>query len=202
MNVEIVNSKDEKTWKELFDSYYGALCNHCFRIVSEKMTVEDIVQDVFVKLWESNVSFANEQALSAYLYKAVTNNALKYLRDMNAEQEKLREWQETEQNMTEDDFSSVVREEVLRKLRELIDLLPEDRRKIILMGMEGMKGEEIAEKLGISINTVKQQEYRAYKFIKERLGDCWTVAAYFSCNFFHFAVILFSIFGFIGCNEN
>lgn len=179
MNVEIVNSKDEKAWKELFDSYYGALCNHCFRIVSEKMTVEDIVQDVFVKLWESNVSFANEQALSAYLYKAVTNNALKYLRDMNAEQEKLREWQETEQNMTEDDFSSVVREEVLRKLRELIDLLPEDRRKIILMGMEGMKGEDIAEKLGISINTVKQQKYRAYKFIKERLGDCWTVAAYF-----------------------
>ena len=179
MNVEIVNYKDEKAWKELFDSYYGALCNHCFRIVSEKMTVEDIVQDVFVKLWESNVSFANEQALSAYLYKAVTNNALKYLRDMNAEQEKLREWQETEQNMTEDDFSSVVREEVLRKLRELIDLLPEDRRKIILMGMEGMKGEEIAEKLGISINTVKQQKYRAYKFIKERLGDCWTVAAYF-----------------------
>ena len=157
MNVEIVNSKDEKAWKELFDSYYGALCNHCFRIVSEKMTVEDIVQDVFVKLWESNVSFANEQALSAYLYKAVTNNALKYLRDMNAEQEKLREWQETEQNMTEDDFSSVVREEVLRKLRELIDLL----------------------KLGVSINTVKQQKYRAYKFIKERLGDCWTVAAYF-----------------------
>ena len=179
MNVEIVNSKDEKAWKELFDSSHGALCNHCFRIVSEKMTVEDIVQDVFVKLWESNVSFANEQALSAYLYKAVTNNALKYLRDMNAEQEKLREWQETEQNMTEDDFSSVVREEVLRKLRELIDLLPEDRRKIILMGMEGMKGEEIAEKLGISINTVKQQKYRAYKFIKERLGDCWTVAAYF-----------------------
>ena len=81
--------------------------------------------------------------------------------------------------MTEDDFSSVVREEVLRKLRELIDLLPEDRRKIILMGMEGMKGEEIAEKLGISINTVKQQKYRAYKFIKERLGDCWTVAVYF-----------------------
>ena len=179
MNVEIVNSKDEKAWKELFDAFYEPLCNHCFRIVPERMTVEDIVQDVFVKLWESNVSFANEQALSAYLYKAVTNNALKYLRDMNAEQEKLREWQETEQNMTEDDFSSVVREEVLRKLRELIDLLPEDRRKIILMGMEGMKGEEIAEKLGVSINTVKQQKYRAYKFIKERLGDCWTVAAYF-----------------------
>lgn len=179
MIVDIVNFKDEKAWKELFDSYYEALCNHCYRIIPEKMTVEDIVQEVFIKLWDGDVFFPNEQALSAYLYRAVTNNALKYLRDMNVEQERLREWQEVEQNMTEDDFSSVVREEVLRKLRELIGKLPEERRKIILMSMEGMKGEDIAERLGITINTVKQQKYRAYKFIKEQLGDAWIVAMLF-----------------------
>lgn len=163
----------------MYDSYYEALCNHCYRIEPERMTVEDIVQEVFIKLWDSVVRFPNESALSAYLYKAVTNNALKYLRDRNAEQEKLREWQEVAENMTEDDFSSVVREEVLRKLRELINLLPEDRRKIVRMSMDGMKGEEIAERLGITINTVKQQKYRAYKFIKERLGDSWVVAVLF-----------------------
>ena len=177
--IQGINEKRKEAFHELFKRFRNYLVVFALRRVRQLDEAEDIVQEVFVKLWESNVSFANEQALSAYLYKAVTNNALKYLRDMNAEQEKLREWQETEQNMTEDDFSSVVREEVLRKLRELIDLLPEDRRKIILMGMEGMKGEEIAEKLGISINTVKQQKYRAYKFIKEQLGDYWAVAVLF-----------------------
>ena len=174
-----MNHKDRRAWKEFFDSYYGALCNHCSRIVPERSAVEDIVQEVFIKIWDGNVVFENENALSAYLYRSVTNNALKYLRDTHVEEERLQQWCEAEQDMSEDEFSSVVQEEVLRKLRELIDQLPAERRKILLMSMEGMKGEEIAEQLGVSINTVKQQKYRAYKFIKERLGDCWTVAAYF-----------------------
>ncbi len=81
--------------------------------------------------------------------------------------------------MSEDYFSSVVREEVLRRLRELIDLLPAERRKIILMSMENKSGEEIATELGVTIHTVKQQKYRAYKFIKEQLGETWTVAVLF-----------------------
>ena len=52
------------------------------------------------------------------------------------EEVRLKLWSEVEQEMTEEDFSSVVREEVLRKLRELIELLPEERKKIILMSME------------------------------------------------------------------
>lgn len=179
MNVEIVNHKNKKAWKEFFDSYYGALCNHCSRIVPERSAVEDIVQEVFIKVWDGNVIFENETALSAYLYRSVTNNALKYLRDTHVEEERLQQWCEAERNMSEDEFSSVVQEEVFRKLRELIDCLPAERRKILLMSMEGMKGEEIAEQLGVSINTVKQQKYRAYKFIKERLGDYWAVAVLF-----------------------
>lgn len=179
MNIEIVNHKDKRAWKEFFDSYYGALCNHCSRIVPEHSAVEDIVQEVFIKVWDGNVVFENENALSAYLYRSVTNNALKYLRDTHVEEERLQQWCEAEQDMSEDEFSSVVQEEVLRKLRELIDQLPADRRKILLMSMEGMKGEEIAEQLGVSINTVKQQKYRAYKFIKEQLGDYWAVAVLF-----------------------
>lgn len=179
MNIEIVNHKDKRAWKEFFDSYYGALCNHCFRIVPERSTVEDIVQEVFIKVWDGNVVFENENVLSAYLYRSVTNNALKYLRDTHVEEERLQQWCEAEQDLSEDEFSSVVQEEVLRKLRELIDQLPAERRKILLMSMEGMKGEGIAEQLGVSINTVKQQKYRAYKFIKEQLGDYWAVAVLF-----------------------
>lgn len=70
-------------------------------------------------------------------------------------------------------------EKVFRKLRELIDRLPEERRQIILMSMEGMSGEEIAERSGVTIHTVKQQKYRAYNFIRELLGKQWVVFALF-----------------------
>ena len=104
---------------------------------------------------------------------------MKYLRDRNTEEARLRLWSEVEQEMSEENFSSVVREEVLRKLRELIDLLPGERRKVILMSMDGMSGEEIAAKLGVTIHTVKQQKYLAYKFIKQELGKYWIVAMLF-----------------------
>ena len=157
-----VNRKDEKVWQELFDSYYESLCNHAARILLDDQVTEDVVQEVFVNLWNGTAVFEDEKALTVYLYRSVTNNALKYLRDRNTE-----------------DFSSVVREEVLRKLRELIDLLPGERRKVILMSMDGMSGEEIAAKLGVTIHTVKQQKYLAYKFIKQELGKYWIVAMLF-----------------------
>lgn len=97
------------------------------------------MQEVFVNLWNGTAVFENEKALTVYLYRSVTNNALKYLRDRNTEEARLRLWSEVEREMSEEDFSSVVREEVLRKLRELIDLLPGERRKVILMSMDGMR---------------------------------------------------------------
>ena len=152
-----VNRKDEKAWQELFDSYYESLCHHAARILLDDHVAEDVVQEVFVNLWNGTAVFENEKALTVYLYRSVTNNAL----------------------MSEEDFSSVVREEVLRKLRELIDLLPGERRKVILMSMDGMSGEEIAAKLDVTIHTVKQQKYLAYKFIKQELGKYWIVAMLF-----------------------
>ena len=174
-----VNRKDEKVWQELFDSYYESLCNHAARILLDDQVTEDIVQEVFVNLWNGTAVFENEKALTVYLYRSVTNNALKYLRDRNTEEARLRLWSEVEQEMSEENFSSVVREEVLRKLRELIDLLPGERRKVILMSMDGMSGEEIAAKLGVTIHTGKQQKYLAYKFIKQELGKYWIVAMLF-----------------------
>ena len=151
-----VNRKDEKVWQELFDSYYESLCNHAARILLDDQVTEDIVQEVFVNLWNGTAVFENEKALTVYLYRSVTNNALKYLRDRNTEEARLRLWSEVEQEMSEENFSSVVREEVLRKLRELIDLLPGERRKVILMSMDGMSGEEQLELLASDGKLVKR----------------------------------------------
>lgn len=93
------------------------------------------------------------------------------MRDRNVEEERLKHWFEEEGEMSEENFYSVVREELFRKLRELIDRLPEERKKIMLMSLEGKSGEEIACDLNITIHTVKQQKYRAYKFLREQLGQ-------------------------------
>lgn len=91
-----VNRKDEKAWQELFDSYYESLCHHAARILLDDHVAEDVVQEVFVNLWNGTAVFENEKALTVYLYRSVTNNALKYLRDRNTEEARLRLWSEVE----------------------------------------------------------------------------------------------------------
>ena len=169
--IQGINQKDEKAWKVLFKSFYAPLCHYSSRILADEQVVPDIVQNTLVNLWNSSVRFENGKALTVYLYRAVWNNALKYLRDRNVEEERLKHRFEEEGEMSEENFYSVVREELFRKLRELIDRLPEERKKIMLMSLEGKSGEEIACDLNITIHTVKQQKYRAYKFLREQLGQ-------------------------------
>ena len=151
--IQGINQKDEKAWKVLFKSFYAPLCHYSSRILADEQVVPDIVQNTLVNLWNSSVRFENGKALTVYLYRAVWNNALKYLRDRNVEEERLKHWFEEEGEMSEENFYSVVREELFRKLRELIDRLPEERKKIMLMSLEGKSGEEIACDLNITIRS-------------------------------------------------
>lgn len=177
--IKGINNKDEKAWKVLFHSFYVPLCHHSLRILKDDDAVADVVQETFVRLWNGDTVFENGKALTAYLYRAVFNNSLKYLRDRNAADEHLKIWQTEEGEVNGEYFAEVVDEEVFRKLCDLINLLPADRREIMLMSLEGMSGEEIAGRLGITIHTVKQQKYRAYKFLRERLGKHWPVVLIF-----------------------
>ena len=68
-------------------------------------------------------------------------------------------------------YALTVKEEIIRQLYYYIEELPSEQRRIILMRIEGYTWEEIAERLDISINTVKTQKTRSYKFLRERLGD-------------------------------
>ena len=68
-------------------------------------------------------------------------------------------------------YALTVKEEIIRQLYYYIEELPSEQRRIILMRIEGYTWEEIAERLEISINTVKTQKTRSYKFLRERVGD-------------------------------
>lgn len=169
--VNGINRKDYGAWEKFYKDFYEPLCNHSFKILKDEEAVSDIVQDTMLKLWESNLKFENIKSLAAYSYRAVNNNSLKYLRDKNSTDKRLDLFGEIGDEFSVEAFTSMVSEEVFRKLKSLIFELPNDRREVLLMSLNGMKGKEIAEELGITIHTVKKQKSRAYSFIKEHLGS-------------------------------
>lgn len=172
-----INRRDEHAWREFFRSYYDSLFRHALRMLEDEKEAEDVVQELFIALWNNGISLGEKDSLSGYLYRAVTNRCLNKIRDQKRMNEHSAKWKEEEDDeASETEFASAVREEVMRRLLELIELLPEGRKAVLKMSMEGMSGEEIARQLGISITTVKQQKYRAYRFLRDNMGESWIIA--------------------------
>lgn len=173
--IQGINNKDPRAWKELYRFYYGALCNYSSSIINETSVAEDIVQECLIMIWKSDLNFQNIKILSSYLYKSVYNNTLKYIRDKKVEDKRKSEWSLTLSETEDDIFYMAAEEDVIRKLRAAIALLPDQRKTILQLSLEGYSVQEIALQLEISINTVKTQKKRAYSFLKENLKQYFSL---------------------------
>lgn len=159
---------DWHAFNSFFESYVEQLYNYALGFVKQREVAEDIVQDTFIYLWVNRDKIAYTGSVYAYLYRALKNSCIDYKLHKEVErryqQEMLaREGEEDE----EDNF-----EELYVRLQELMTALPDKCREIFILGcVEGMSYREIAEQLGVSVNTVKTQVKIAYKKIKDEFGE-------------------------------
>ncbi|MCL2561150.1 MAG: sigma-70 family RNA polymerase sigma factor [Rikenellaceae bacterium] len=168
--VKDVNAKSLSAWEELYRSHFPALCSYAENILKRCDVAEDIVQEIFVAIWRSDRVFGSMKELTFFLYKATYNNSLHYLRTQKTHTDKLALLNENT-GFDESQFAETIREELLRKLYLHIQELPPERRKIIMLSLEGHNRESIATILGISPNTVKAQKGHAIKALRNVLGD-------------------------------
>jgi RNA polymerase sigma-70 factor (ECF subfamily) len=172
--VESIKKGDQKSFEFLFKSYYSNLCKHARSIVQNEETAEDLVMDVFVKLWEAESKLVISSSLSGYLHQSVHNHCLNYLTrkhkrfsELNSETIELLNAL-VPPDASFDPFESVNMEELIIRIEQSIDHLPEEARKIFIMSRkEELSHKEIAVQLGLSENTVKVQIYRS--LIKMRI---------------------------------
>lgn len=167
--IKGVNTKDARAWKRIYTDYYSPLCHYAMKILNDQEQAADLVQGAIIKLWETPLHFENITALNVYLYRMVNNNCLKEIRDKGREDQHLKEWAFFTEEVESESLSAIVFEEVVRKLRCVIDEMPPKRREVILMSMKKMKNEEISENLNISLNTVKKHKKEAYAVIKKAI---------------------------------
>lgn len=169
--VAWVNGKERKGWRFFFDRYYAPLCVYVSRFLPDEVeAVEDLVQEVFIALWEGKRTFSDIKELTNYMYRACYNNTLLYIRNNQIHGSILQSMQGEEPMEDEDDiYLLTLKEEALRQLYHYIGELPPEQRRIINLRMEGYGWDEIASKLGVSINTIKTQRSRSFKFLRENI---------------------------------
>ncbi|MBL7776454.1 MAG: RNA polymerase sigma-70 factor [Saprospiraceae bacterium] len=155
----------------LFRQWYDPLCRYACRLAEGDMDeAEDLVQQAFVKLWETRAQLRVEWSLRAYLYKSVHHACLNRLRSKKV-QSKYLEFTAQQPNAMHsmpDDTAPELRERYQRAL----DALPPQCRHIFeLSRFEALKYREIADQLGISIKTVETQMGKALRVLRVELAD-------------------------------
>lgn len=166
-----LTSGDTLHYSYIFKEYFSALCLFATRIVGEPAHAEDIVQDVFEKLWQKQTSFENLRHLKDYLYKATRNASLNFIKGTQHSMERQAVFLSEQEEMDAAEELEVIRTEVFRVIYREIGNLPEQCGKIVRMSyIEGLKNEQIAELLSISLQTVKNQKTRGMKLLRMRLS--------------------------------
>lgn len=177
MNEE-ANISKEFTYRteDIFKEYYAPLCYFAERFLKDDVNVvEDIVQDVFVILLEKSPSFESLEHLKNFLYLSVKNACLNHRRRLISKERYFTE-KSTEEESEEPIIHEMITTEVYRELAVAVANLPTECRKVFeLCYFEELPNEEVAEKLGISIFTVKAQKARGKKILKENLKELFPI---------------------------
>ena len=156
-------------FNSFFESYSERLYLYALGFVGNRAEAEDIVQEIFFKLYTDKPTFEAVVALKSYLYLVTKNQCLNYLKHVRIEQEYVSLMDEKEK--TTFFFNQIVEQELLMLLSEAIEDLPEQTGKVFQLVMEGFDNAEIAEKLNLSIDSVKSHKKRGKQFLKNRLSD-------------------------------
>ncbi|NKI27062.1 RNA polymerase sigma-70 factor [Arenibacter sp. 6A1] len=151
----------------MFNTLYTPLCLFANKYLDSLDDSKDIVQEVFVKVWKKNIVIRDEAAMKSYLYTAVKNKSIDFLKSSYNKKKNL-SVQIDFKDLESDAY--LAREIIISEASEIIEkamnTLPKKSGKVVRLAMQGLSNEQIAEELGVSINTVKTQKKLAYRKLR------------------------------------
>ncbi len=165
-----IQQKDEEAFEQYYKGHYKIFFLAAIGYIKHPGLAEEIVNDVFLKLWETAASLQIESSLKAYIYRAVINRSLNELDKTKRDQQHQKELSRRPEDHFE--IRQMEDNELKVRLYHAIDELPEQCQKVFRMSrFEGLKQQEIADQLDISIKTVKNHITHALKQLQKALAD-------------------------------
>lgn len=162
-------SKDSihENFRFFFDQHYQRLCSYAFSFLKDEESCEDLVQDIFIKIWENRQDLIGSDQLKFYMFSAVRNNCLTKLK-------KNKKYREVEMNDDMDTGEVAIKPDAEEAIAEpavliakALDLLPPKCREVFLLSrISSLSYQQIADSLGISIKTVENQMSKALKTLR------------------------------------
>ena len=173
---------DEKGFKQIFETYYPRLLRFAMEYIGDRHEAENILQNVFMKLWEKRASLPMDTNLNAYLLTMVKNRCMDFLKHqqivnryhINRQAELQREMDFNYYAISKFNPEQMDIETLEQLVEKAIGELPEQCRKVFEFSRyNGLKYKEIAERLGISVKTVETHMSNALKTLRITLKYCF-----------------------------
>jgi RNA polymerase sigma-70 factor, ECF subfamily len=167
-----IRNDDRDAFETLFRRYYIELCHFVQRYVNEPAICEDLIQELFLRLWLHRNKWELKGSVKAYLYKSAQNKAFDYFRHKKIESEIEWESYKLEYLQQESQQEQVIDEELLAAVHKAVNKLPERMKQIFTLSRDdGLSYPEIADVLELSVKTVETQMGRALKSLRQQLSD-------------------------------
>jgi RNA polymerase sigma-70 factor (ECF subfamily) len=160
-----VHRCDDEAFREIYNQYYTRLCFFASRLLPGCSETDDIVQEVFLKLWIKWEDIYDPKSIKAFLYISVKNSCL----NSHKHKKVVRKYYKLNNVEPEEDViaSHIVEAEVLQLVHRKLEKMPQGCRNVMQLSyFQGMKDKDIAERLNVSINTVKTQKKRGLSLLR------------------------------------
>ena len=168
---------DMLAFDQIYELYSHKLFSFVFRILKDETEADDVVQEVFVKIWESREKLGDYKLLNSYIFTIAYNNSIDLIRKKINNNKYLEHLKISATiNFTPSIVSQIEFDELNNEVEKLIVKLPERQKQVYLLHREeGLTYPEIAERLGISKNTVENHMVKALKYLRHNLDNALLV---------------------------
>jgi RNA polymerase sigma-19 factor, ECF subfamily len=182
--LRLMGETGEQAFEDVFKTNFKRLHAYAFTIIKDDIMAEEIVQNVFCRLWEKKSKVEIETSLAAYLYRSVYHESLNYLKHLKVRAAYNSYVHARLKNDTDSAEKKILLGDLQNKLTDALAELPEQCRTIFQMSrFEELKYQEIADRLGLSIKTIENQMGKALRLLRLKLADFLPAAILTFLNF-------------------
>ena len=158
---------DIKTFKIFFEGFYPSVCVFAHKYVKDLALAEDMALEAFTEFWKSMEKFEDLKAIRGFIYTVTRNKCLNSIKQAAHLDHDLKD-----DRFSEDYFHElIIEEETYRLVHQAVGRLAPQSQKIIRLSLEGEKNQSIADRLNVSINTVKTLKKNAYEDLRNNLKN-------------------------------
>jgi RNA polymerase sigma-70 factor (ECF subfamily) len=166
-----LNKDSEEAFESVFKTHFKGLYAYACTLIRDSIMAEEIVQNIFFKLWEKNEELAIRESVAGYLYRAVYHESLNYLKHLKV-REAYHHYAMNQEQSGNNSLHNLELKELEERLSAALSELPEKCRTIFQMSrFEELKYHEIAERLELPVKTVENQMGKALKLLRLKLID-------------------------------